>query len=150
MIARIVAFVLLLLTVAGLGRATLYYREQYAAANSLATERLREVNEMQRRQQAVAALDAKLTGELADAQKNIHQLQRDVAVGRHRLQLAATCRPGPASSAGVADAASPGLTDAAERDYFTLRQRIELSQKMIVGLQTYIREQCQNQARPRF
>ncbi|WP_380178992.1 lysis system i-spanin subunit Rz, partial [Kalamiella sp. sgz302252] len=92
MIARIVVLALLLLTVAGLGRATLYYREQCAAANSLAAERLREVNEMQRRQQAVAALDAKLTGELADAQNNIHRLQHDVAAGRHRLQLAATCR----------------------------------------------------------
>ncbi|WP_312110846.1 MULTISPECIES: lysis system i-spanin subunit Rz, partial [Pantoea] len=40
--------------------------------------------------------------------------------------------------------ASPGLTDSAERDYFTLRSRIELAGKQIAGLQQYITEQCQN------
>ncbi|WP_312158381.1 lysis system i-spanin subunit Rz, partial [Pantoea piersonii] len=30
----------------------------------------------------------------------------------------------------------------AERDYFTLRSRIELAAKQIAGLQQYIREQC--------
>ncbi len=34
------------------------------------------------------------------------------------------------------------LTDAAERDYFTLRERIETITKQLTGLQAYVREQC--------
>ncbi|EOW6409862.1 lysis system i-spanin subunit Rz [Cronobacter sakazakii] len=43
---------------------------------------------------------------------------------------------------GMDDAASPRLTDAAQRNYFTLRKRIETSNKMILGMQDYIRTQC--------
>lgn len=112
-------------------------------AESLAKQRQDTINDMQTRQRDVAALDAKYTKELADAKASIDQLHDDVATGKRRLQLNATCKKQSASSApGVDDAASPGLTDSAQRDYFTLRQRIETSGKMIAGLQQYIREQC--------
>ncbi|HCF6547548.1 TPA: lysis protein [Klebsiella pneumoniae] len=45
---------------------------------------------------------------------------------------------------GRGDASSPRLTDAAERDYFILTERIETSGKMIAGLQEYIKQQCLN------
>jgi len=35
-----------------------------------------------------------------------------------------------------------GLTDAAQQDHFTLRERIEVAGNQIAGLQQYIREQC--------
>ncbi|MDK1211269.1 lysis system i-spanin subunit Rz, partial [Cronobacter sakazakii] len=38
----------------------------------------------------MAALDAKYTQELANAQSTINQLERDVAAGNKRLRLAAT------------------------------------------------------------
>ncbi|WP_414479193.1 lysis protein [Raoultella planticola] len=73
----------------------------------------------------------------------IDQLERDVASGRKRLRVNATCPKGNATgTARVDDASVPGLTDAAQRDYFTLRERIELSKKMIEGLQEYIYMQC--------
>ncbi|EGO8462018.1 lysis protein [Escherichia coli] len=101
------------------------------------------ISDMQARQRDVAALDAKYTKELADAQENINQLERDVAAGNKRLRLAATCgKNGATGTTGVDDAASPRLTDAAERDYFTLRQRIETVTKQLTGLQAYVREQC--------
>lgn len=102
------------------------------------------INDMQTRQRDVAALDAKYTGELADAKAAIDKLHNDVADGRRRLQLNASCKPVPGtnSAAGMDDATSPGLTDAAERDYFSLRERIETSGKQIAGLQDYIRQQC--------
>lgn len=101
------------------------------------------ISDMQARQRDVAALDAKYTKELADAQDNIDQLERDVAAGNKRLRLAATCgKNGATSATGVDDGTGPRLTDAAERDYFTLRSRIELAGKQIAGLQQYIREQC--------
>jgi len=101
------------------------------------------ISDMQTRQRDVAALDAKYTKELADAQENINQLERDVAAGNKRLRLAATCgKNGATGSPGVDDGTGPRLTDAAERDYFTLRQRIETVTKQLTGLQDYVREQC--------
>ncbi|MGE1069463.1 lysis system i-spanin subunit Rz [Pantoea agglomerans] len=37
-----------------------------------------------------------------------------------------------------------GLTDAAQQDHFTLRERIEVAGNQIAGLQQYIDEQCLN------
>ncbi|WP_317472003.1 lysis protein, partial [Cronobacter sakazakii] len=102
-----------------------------------------DIEDMQRRQRDVATLDAKYTKDLADAQKNIAQLERDVAAGRKRLQLNATCSAqGAPGTTRVDDGASPRLTDAAERDYFTLRERIETVTRQLSGLQAYVREQC--------
>ncbi len=115
-------------------------RDEKTHALSLAND---TITDMQVRQRDVAALDAKYTKELADVRENINQLERDVAAGRKRLQISARCPAnGATSSTSVDDAASPRLTDAAERDYFTLRERIETSGKMIGGLQDYIRQQC--------
>ncbi len=101
------------------------------------------ISDMKVRQRDVAALDAKYYGELADAKATIGQLERDVAAGRKRLQLNATCRTnGTPGSTSVDDGASPRLTDAAERDYFTLRERIETITSQLAGIQQYVREQC--------
>ncbi|OSL86511.1 lysis protein [Escherichia coli] len=104
------------------------------------------ITDMQQRQRDVAALDARYTKELADAKAENETLRADVAAGRKRLRINATC-PGPVREAtattGVADAARPELTDTARRDYFTLRERIATSDKMIQGLQAYIRKECQ-------
>ncbi|EKM7177703.1 lysis protein [Cronobacter sakazakii] len=69
--------------------------------------------------------------------------QRDVAAGRKRLQLNATCPAnGAPGTTRVDDGASPRLTDASERDYWRLRNRIEIVTSQLTGLQTYVREQC--------
>ena len=101
------------------------------------------ITDMQTRQRDVAALDAKYTGELADAKAELEKLRGDVAAGRKRLQVAATCpKNGTASAPGVDDATGPRLTDTAERDYFTLRERIETVTSQLTGLQAYVSEQC--------
>ena len=134
---------LLLVALVAVCRVAYFYHDKYAAADSLATERQQTIDDMQVRQRDVAALDAKYTKELADAQATIDQLHDDVASGKRRLQLHATCtKQSTSGAAGMDDAASPGLTDSAERDYFTLRSRIELAGKQIAGLQQYITEQC--------
>ncbi|EKY3196884.1 lysis protein [Cronobacter turicensis] len=130
----------------------LNYRASLTKAEASLTKVNRELNlakddikDMQRRQRDVAALDAKYTKELADAQENIAQLERDVAAGRKRLQLNATCPANRASgTTRVDDGTGPRLTDAAERNYFILRERIEVTGKQIAGLQQYIFEQCLN------
>lgn len=112
-----------------------------------ATQNLKLANDtiadMQTRQRDVAALDAKYTGALADAKATIDQLERDVATGKRRLQLNARCPAnGTTGTGGMGDAPSPGLTDAAQRDYFTLRERIETVTKQVSYLQDYINTQC--------
>ena len=101
------------------------------------------ITDMQVRQSDVAALDAKYTGELRDAKATIDQLERDVASGKRRLQLNARCTTnGATSTTSLDDGSTPRLTDSAERDYFTLRERIETATKQLTGLQDYIRTQC--------
>ena len=140
---KVSATAALILFCVAMAKLASYYHDQYVTADSLATERQQTIDDMQVRQRDVAALDAKYTKELADAQATIDQLHDDVASGKRRLQLNATCTKQSTSGAtGMDDAASPGLTDSAERDYFTLRSRIELAGKQIAGLQQYINEQC--------
>ena len=101
------------------------------------------IKDMQVRQRDVAALDAKYTGELADAKETIERLHSDVIAGRKRLQLNANCPAnGTTSASGMGDASGPRLTDSAERDYFTLRERIETVTKQLTGLQEYVQAQC--------
>ena len=103
------------------------------------------ITDMQMRQRDVAALDAKYSRELADARAENETLRADVAAGRKRLRINATCpgsvREAPTTS-GVDNATGPRLADTAERDYFTLRERLMLMQKQLEGAQEYIRTQC--------
>ncbi len=71
-------------------------------------------------------------------------LRDDVAAGRRRLHIRSIC-PSPreaTTASGVDNAASPRLADTAERDYFTLRERLITMQKQLEGTQKYINEQC--------
>ncbi|CAI1048107.1 Bacteriophage lysis protein [Serratia ficaria] len=112
-------------------------RDKLQTANSQLANQLDWQNSTQR---AVADIDEHRTKELNDAKNKIADLQRAVDSGARKLQLAATC---PTSgAAGVADATGPRLTDAAERDYFRLRERIETARSQITGLQDYIRKIC--------
>lgn len=128
----------------------LNYRASLTKAEASLTKVNRELNlakdtitDMQTRQRDVAALDAKYTQELADAQSTINQLERDVATGKRRLQLNATCTAnGTTSTGSMGDASTARLTDSAQRDYFTLRERIETVTKQVSYLQDYIRQQC--------
>lgn len=92
---------------------------------------------------AVATIDENRSRELTDAKNKIDDLQRDIDAGRRRLRLNASCQA--ASTAGMVDATAARLTDAAQRDYFTLRKRIETANSQIAGLQDYIRDVCLTQ-----
>ena len=100
---------------------------------------------MQQRQRDVAALDARYSRELADARAENETLRADVAAGRKRLRINATCpgtvREAPTTS-GVDNATGPQLADTVTRDYFTLRERLMTMHKQLEGAQDYIRTQC--------
>ncbi|EPM7745699.1 lysis protein [Klebsiella pneumoniae] len=148
-LAAIISAVVICLIVS-LGWLASHYHDNATEFKRQRDEKVKELNlanetitDMTTRQRDVAALDAKYTGELADAKATIDQLERDVASGKRRLQLNARC---PASGAtgtdGMGDASSPRLTDSAERNYFTLRKRIATVTKQVGYLQEYIKEQC--------
>ncbi|PQQ22506.1 lysis protein [Photorhabdus hindustanensis] len=89
-------------------------------------------------------LDVKHTQELANAKSEIDTLRGDVAAGRKRLFVKATCPKSEADSrARMDDAASPRLEDSVVRDYFTLTERVTTMQAQLEGLQDYVRTQCQ-------
>nr|WP_263300249.1 lysis protein [Escherichia fergusonii] len=75
---------------------------------------------------------------------SLSALRDDVAAGRRRLRIKAVCPSVRESTtaSGVDNAASPRLADTAERNYFTLRDRLIIMQKQLEGTQQYIKEQC--------
>ena len=100
------------------------------------------IKDMQVRQRDVAALDAKYTGELADAKETIERLHSDVIAGRKRLQVAATCAKSTTGASSMGDGESPRLTADAELNYYRLRSGIDRITAQVNYLQEYIRTQC--------
>lgn len=127
-----------------------HYRDNaitYKGQRDKAIERLGLANftikDMQIRQRDVAELDAKYTGELANAKKRLDDLQRCVNSGKCGLHINAKCpSDGKTGSSGMGDAASARLTDSAKRDYFILREGINTVTEQVNYLQAYIRQQC--------
>ncbi|ENV4943845.1 lysis protein [Escherichia coli] len=100
------------------------------------------ITDMQTRQRDVAALDAKYTGELADAKETIERLHSNVIAGRKRLQVAATCAKSTTGASSMGDGESPRLTADAELNYYRLRSGIDKITAQVNYLQEYIRTQC--------
>lgn len=120
------------------------YKEQRDKKVSELKQSIATIADMQQRQRDVAALDAKYSRELANAKAENETLRADVAAGRRRLHIKAVCQSVREATiaSGVDNATSPRLADTAERDYFTLRERLITMQKQLEGTQKYINEQC--------
>lgn len=148
---RTMAFGILVAGIVVTGRLASYYRDNYHHAldkqselAQLAETRQKTIIDMQARQRVVADIDAKHTRELTDAKATIDQLERSVIAGNQRLRVNASCKSVSSltTASGLDDGTRAGLTDAAQRDYFTLRKRIEKARSQIEGLQDYIRDVC--------
>ena len=130
-------------------RAVNHYRDNAITYKAQRDKNARElklanaaITDMQMRQRDVAALDAKYTKELADAKAENDALRDDVAAGRRRLHIKAvrqSVREATTPPAWIMQ--PPRLADTAERDYFTLRERLITMQKQLEGTQKYINEQ---------
>ncbi|BEC24315.1 prophage Rz endopeptidase RzpD [Escherichia coli] len=151
--SRVTAIIsaLVICIIVSLSWAVNYYRDNaisYKDQRDKAKEKLSQANatitDMQQRQRDVAALDEKYTKELANAKAENDALRDDVAAGRRRLHIKAVCQSvrEATTASGVDNAASPRLADTAERDYFTLRERLVMMQTQLEGAQQYITEQC--------
>ncbi|HHY6976951.1 TPA: lysis protein [Yersinia enterocolitica] len=112
---------------------------------AVANQQKKDLQLIEVQRQTVAAIDIKYTKELADAKSENERLRADIANGTKRLQINATCTK-PVSKttapASVPDDASARLTDSAERDYLSLRERIGIATSQISGLQDYITNVC--------
>ncbi|EPH6014688.1 TPA: lysis protein [Yersinia enterocolitica] len=149
---RVTAILIAVLVASLFGLTYYHYRVQslnrdVAELSKVAKQQQATLDQIETQRQAVAAIDIKYTKELADAKSENERLRADIANGTKRLQLNATCTnpvsktTGPAS---VPDDASARLTNAAERDYLSIRERIGIATTQIAGLQSYIRTQCLN------
>ncbi|ELC8786512.1 lysis protein [Salmonella enterica] len=141
----IVAVVLTWTTERYHGNAVKYKDQRDTATHNLKLAN-ETINDMQVRQRDVAALDAKYTKELDDAKAENDALRDDVAAGRRRLYVNATCPTVPTgkstATARVDNATSATLTANAERNYWRLRDGISTVTKQLEGAQEYIRTQC--------
>lgn len=147
---RVTAILIAVLVASLFGLTYYQYRVQslnrdVAELATVAKQQQATLDQIETQRQAVAAIDIKHTKELADAKSENERLRADIANGTKRLQLNATCTSpvskttGPAS---VPDDASARLTNAAERDYISLRERIGIATSQINGLQAYINNVC--------
>ena len=118
------------------------YRDQRDKATEKLLLATATIKDMQTRQRDVAALDAKYTGELADAKETIERLHSDVIAGRKRLQVAATCAKSTTGASSMGDGESPRFTADAELNYYRLRSGIDRITAQVNYLQEYIRTQC--------
>ena len=128
---------------------TLYFHEKSAAATAALKDAQTQIRSagniittMQEQQKNAANLDAKYTSTISDQQQKISDLQSSLSNGTQRLRVSATCNPKvPAATRTrrVVNATGPELTDAAQRDYLTLRRDIVTATNQINYLQDYIR-----------
>ena len=147
-----IIYALVICIIVCLSWAVNHYRDNATAYKEQRDKNARElklanaaITDMQMRQRDVAALDAKYSRELANAKAENETLRADVAAGRKRLRVNASCSAAVREATGptsVDNATSPRLADTAERDYFTLRERLITMQKQLEGTQKYINEQC--------
>ncbi|EHE2944970.1 lysis protein [Salmonella enterica] len=143
---------LLLVSLIVAGRLANHYRNNaitYKEQRDTVTHRLTLANatitDMTTRQRDVAALDAKYTKELADAQTRNNDLQRRLAAGG-RVRVEGRCsvptQTETASTSRVGDAATVELSPGAGQNVFNIRAGIISDQEKLKYLQEYIRMQC--------
>ncbi|WP_408939355.1 lysis protein [Escherichia coli] len=150
---RVLCVVIIVMAVGcgALWLATNHYRDNALTYKAQRDRELEQANatitDMQVRQRDVAALDAKYSRELADARAENETLRADVAAGRKRLRINATC-PGTVREAtgtsGVGNDAAVELSPVAGRNVLGIRDGIISDQAALRMLQEYIRTQCIN------
>lgn len=110
-------------------------------AESLAKQRQETINDMQTRQRDVAALDARYTKELADANSENDRLRSKLASGG-RVRVAGKCEAIATTSGSVGNAGTIELSPGAGSNVLDIRAGIISDQSKVRYLQQYIREQC--------
>ncbi|EQB1383925.1 lysis protein [Salmonella enterica subsp. enterica serovar Newport] len=142
----------LLIVIAALAWATDHYHGnavKYKEQRDTVTHKLALANatitDMTKRQRDVAALDAKYTKELADAQTRNTDLQRRLAAGG-RVRVEGRCsvltQTETASTSRMGNAATVELSPGAGQNVLNIRAGIISDQEKLKYLQEYVRTQC--------
>ncbi|EAA4085045.1 lysis protein [Salmonella enterica subsp. salamae] len=143
---------LLLVSLIVVGRLANHYRNNaitYKEQRDTVTHKLTLANatitDMTKRQRDVAALDARYTKELADAQTRNTDLQRRLAAGG-RVRVKGRCTvpasTTTASTSRMGNAATVELSPVAGQNVLDIRAGIISDQEKLKYLQEYIRTQC--------
>lgn len=132
---------LVLALVGSLAWTTMHYRDNAISYKNQRDSYGNTINTMTKQQVSVAALDAKYTQELRNAQDTIDQLRADVDAGTKRLSVRAKCVPKSSGTGSVGDAGTATLDRDAQQDYYRLREQMILADKQIRYLQDYIRDE---------
>ncbi|EJJ1243464.1 lysis protein [Salmonella enterica] len=146
----------LLIVATALGWTTSHYHGnavKYKDQRDTVTHNLKMANatitDMTKRQRDVAALDAKYTKELADAQTRNTDLQRRLAAGG-RVRVEGRCsvptETETASTSRVGNAATVELSPVAGQNVLNIRAGIISDQEKLKYLQEYVRTQCQRKS----
>ncbi|WP_105624899.1 lysis protein [Cronobacter sakazakii] len=129
-----------------------YYRSALTESQASLTKVNRELNlakdtikDMQTRQRDVAALDAKYTQELADANAENDALRKRLDNGG-RVRVKGSCPVSATTktsgTSGMGNDATVELSDVAGRNVLSIRAGIISDQTSLKVLQDYIRQQC--------
>ena len=148
--AFIVLVVVCLIAIVSASSLALYYRGNaidYKAQRDTAKGQLKLANDtiddMKVRQRDVAALDAKYTKELADANTENDRLRAKLAAGG-RVRVAGECKPQSSTAGSVGDAGTVELSPVAGSNVLSIRAGIISDQAKVRYLQQYINELCLN------
>lgn len=150
MISKATLGLLLILLLGGIASVSmaLYYRGNaidYKDQRDKASDALKHadaiINDMQTRQRDVAALDAKYTKELADANTENDRLRSKLASGG-RVRVAGKCEASATTSSSMGNAGAIELSSGAGSNVLDIRAGIISDQSKVRYLQQYITEQC--------
>ncbi|EED8241223.1 lysis protein [Salmonella enterica subsp. enterica] len=146
------SIVVLLIVATALAWTTDHYHSnavKYKSQRDTVTHKLALANatitDMQTRQRDVAALDARYTKELADAQTRNTDLQRRLAAGgwvRVEGRCSVPTETETASTSRVGNAATVELSPGAGQNVLNIRAGIISDQEKLKYLQEYVRTQC--------
>ena len=143
--------------VAGWQIQTWRYGEKIADINLTTAETLKSIavtaankqrelqNELDTEQRKWAAAEAEQYALLRDAEIENNQLRADIAAGRKRLRVNATCpagsdrMPETGPSTSVGNGAAPRLTEDAEQAYHDLKSGVERVTRQLLACQARLR-----------
>lgn len=115
----------------------------YSLLKNKFSEQVAITADYEKRINSLHELDTKHTTELTNAKAEIDQLRIDVSNGAKRVYVNAKCpKPEANTSESGSNESSARLSEAAEQDYWRLREMIAENEKQTLYLQNYIRTEC--------
>ena len=115
----------------------------FSKLNSDFNEQVAINEDYQKRINSLHELDTKHTTELTNAKAEIDKLRDDVRSSAKRVYVNADCpKPEANTSESGSNESSARLSEAAEQDYWRLREMMIENEKQTLYLQNYINTEC--------